>query len=132
MALISAPFFLLSPAISQITSKDWSFVGKFNEQTYYLNHSTSRQSGSRIQIWSLTELKAPAYTTRGKAYNSKQTLIEVDCQQKTLLVAQDIWFSKGSAKGEIVFENINTESSHIKIEKASPSEAILIATCSRK
>lgn len=130
-ALFLAPF-LLSPAISQTTPNDWAFVGMFNEQNYYLNHSKSRRSGSRIQIFSLIQLNEPAYTTRGKAYKSKRALIELDCQQKTLLVAQDIWFSKEWAKGEIVFENTNRDSIPIKVEKTSPSEAILTATCNRK
>lgn len=131
MALLLAPFFFnlghTSPPL-----REWDFIGDFNNQSYYLNHATARRSGARIQIWNLTQFKEPSYTTRGKAYQSKKTLLELDCKEKTLLVAQDTWYSKPWADGEVVFENNSNDIKAIKISKYSPSESILNAACNRR
>lgn len=131
LALFLAPFFFNSGYTSP-PSREWDFIGEFNNQSYYLNHATARRSGSRIQIWNLTQFKEPSYTTRGKAYQSKKTLLELDCTGKTLLVAHDTWYSKPWADGEVVFESISNDKNAIRISRYSPSESILTAACSRR
>ena len=132
LALFIAPSFLSVSVVAANPNPAWELVGEFNSQSYYLNHATSRRSDSRIQIWNLTQLKEPAYTTRGSAYTSKKTLLEINCQQKTLLVAEDTWYPKPWAEGSPVFESGTLNTKPILVQSQSPSEAILRAACSRR
>jgi len=132
LALCIAPSFFSASMVAANPNSDWELVGEFNSQGYYLNHATSRRSDSRIQIWNLTQLKEPAYTTRGKAYLSKKTLLEINCQKKTLLVAEDTWYPKLWAEGSPVFESGDLNAKPTLVQSQSPSEAILKSTCGRR
>jgi len=132
LALFIAPSFFPASVVAANPNSAWELVGEFNSQSYYLNHATSRRSDSRVQIWNLTQLKEPAYTTRGRAYISKKTLLEINCQQKTLLVAEDTWYPKPWAEGSPVFESGTLNTKPILVQSQSPSEAILKAACGRR
>ena len=120
---------ILLSAIDQTT---WERIGVYDERTYYLNHATSRHSGYRIQIWALTQLKEPAFTTRGRSYVSKKSLLEVDCHKKTLMILLDTWHPKPWGEGEPVFESDHSDMKPGIVQAQSPSEAILRGACGRR
>ena len=110
----------------------WERIGVYEGRTLYVDHSTSRKSGSRIQIFSLTDLREPNATARGRTYWSKKALLEFDCSLRTFRVLQDTWYPRRMGQGEPVFLTDGSGVTALPVQSDSPSEMFWKAACGRR
>lgn len=130
-ALLAAVAGLLPLAASaQATAAPpWERVGLYEGRTLYIDPTTTRRSGSRIQVFAVTDLREPNATARGRQYRSKKALLEFDCSARTLRVLQDSWHPRQMAQGEPVFQTDGPQQSPLPIQSDSPSEMLWKAAC---
>lgn len=110
----------------------WERIGIYEGRTLYVDHSTARKSGSRIQIFVLTDLREANATARGRTYWSKKALLEFDCSQRTFRVLQDTWYPRRMAQGEPVFLTDGASIGTLPVQSDSPSEMFWKAACGRR
>lgn len=115
-----------------VPTPPWELVGTFEGRTILMDPSTMRRSGSHVQVWTLTELKEPNATARGRAYRSKKALLEMDCNGRSMKVLQDTWYPRPMAEGEPVFQTEGGPSAAYPIQGQSPSEMLWKAACGRR
>lgn len=122
---------LMSPAGAQ-TASPWERVGLYEGRTLYYDPSTARRSGSRIQVFVITDLREANATARGRQYWSKKALLEFDCDLRTLKVLQDVWYPRKMAQGEPVWQTEGAASAALPVQSDSPSEMLWKAACGRR
>jgi hypothetical protein len=110
----------------------WERVGVYEGRTLYIDPTTSRRSGSRIQIFTIVDLKEPNATARGRKYFSKKALLELDCSQRTFTVLQDTWYTRRMGQGEPVFQTDSGPQGPYPIQSDSPSELFWKGACGRR
>lgn len=110
----------------------WERVGIYEGRTLYIDPTTARRSGSRVQVFTITDLKESAATTRGLRYASKKALLEFDCSQRTLKVLQDTWHPRRMADGEPVFQTDGPPQGPYPVQSDSPGELFWKAACGRR
>ena len=110
----------------------WEKVGLYEGRTLYVDHTTARKSGSRIQIFTITDLKEPNATARGRQYLSKKALLEFDCSQRTFKVLQDSWYTKRMGLGEPVFQSDSGPQGPYPVQSDSPGELFWKGACGRR
>lgn len=114
------------------TANPWEKVGIYEGRTLYVDHSTARRSGSRIQIFTITDLKEPNATARGRQYRSKKALLELDCAQRTFKLLQDTWHARQMGEGEPVFQTDGGLQGPFPIQPDSPGELFWKGACGRR
>jgi hypothetical protein len=119
-------------AQSKADTSPWEKVGVFEGRTLYVDHSTARKSGSRIQIFTITDLQEPNATARGRQYLSKKALLEFDCSQRTLKVLQDTWHTRRMGQGEPVFQTDGGPQGPFPVQSDSPGELLFKGACGRR
>lgn len=110
----------------------WERVGVFEGRTLYVDHSTARRSGSRIQIFAITDLREPNATARGRQYRSKKSLLEFDCTQRTFKLLQDTWHSRNMGEGEPVFQTDGGPQGPFPVQSDSSGELLWKGACGRR
>lgn len=113
-------------------SSPWEKVGVYEGRTLYVDHSTARKSGSRIQIFTITDLKEPNATARGRQYFSKKALLEFDCGQRTFKLLQDTWYTRKMGEGEPVFQSDAGPQGPFPVQSDSPGELFWKGACGRR
>ena len=122
-----------SIAIGQTTSgSPWERVGTYQGRALYIDPTTARRSGSRIQIFTITDLKEPNATARGRQYFSKKALLEFDCTKRTFKVLQDVWYTRRMGQGEPVFQTEGEPQGPYAIQSDSPGELFWNGACGRR
>lgn len=110
----------------------WERIGTYEGRTLYIDPTTARRSGSRVQIFAITDLKEPNATARGRTYLSKKALLEADCNQRTLKVLQDTWYPRRMAQGEPVFQTEPGAMGAFPVQSDSPGEMFWKGACGRR
>lgn len=136
LALLMAFFGVVAPHASHAqpasASSPWERVGLYEGRTLYIDPTTMRRSGSRIQAFVLTDLKEPNATARGRQYMSKKALLEFDCSQRTMKVLQDTWHPRRMGEGEPVFLTDGASIGSFPVQSDSPGEMFWKAACGRR
>jgi hypothetical protein len=135
LAILTAPLVgALSPAAAQDRAdpSPWERVGVYEGRTLYFDPTTARRSGSRVQVFTITDLKEPNATARGRQYFSKKALLEFDCGQRTFKVLQDTWHTRRMGQGEPVFHTDGPAQGPYPVQSDSPSELFWRAVCGRR
>ena len=110
----------------------WERVGTYEGRTLYIDPTTARRSGSRVQIFTITDLKEPNATARGRQYFSKKALLEFDCSQRTFKVLQDTWHTRRMGQGEPVFQPAGNPEGPFPVQGDSPGELFWRGACGRR
>ena len=110
----------------------WEKVGVYEGRTLYVDPTTARKSGSRVQVFTITDLKEPNATARGRQYFSKKALLEFDCSARTLKVLQDVWYTRRMGQGETVFQNDGPSQGPWPVQSDSPGELFYKGACGRR
>lgn len=110
----------------------WERVGMYEGRTLYVDPTTARRSGSRVQIFAITDLKEPNATARGRQYFSKKALLEFDCSQRTFKVLQDTWYPRRMGQGEPVFQTAGSPEGPFPVQSDSPGELFWKGACGRR
>ena len=63
---------------------DWVKVDTYEAGTYYINTDDVKKTGYLRSFWSVLDYKLPQKTSRGLAYQSTRTHMEIECRQKTI------------------------------------------------
>ena len=113
-------------------SAPWERVGVYEGRTLYIDPTTARRSGSRVQIFTITDLKEPNATARGRQYFSKKALLELDCSNRTLKVLQDTWYTRRMGQGEPVFQTDGPPQGPYPVQGDSPGELFWNGACGRR
>jgi hypothetical protein len=71
-------------SISSGVRADWVKVDSYDAGTYYINSDEVKKSGYMRSFWSVLDYKLPQKTSRGLAYQSTRTHMEIECRQKTV------------------------------------------------
>lgn len=124
----------LKPVAAQgsADSSPWERVGVYEGRTLYFDPTTARRSGSRVQVFTITDLKEPNATARGRQYFSKKALLEFDCGQRTFKLLQDTWHTRRMGQGEPVFQTDGPAQGPYPVQSDSPSELFWKAACGRR
>lgn len=124
----------LSPAAAQgsANASPWERVGIYEGRTLYYDPTTARRSGSRVQVFTITDLKEPNATARGRQYFSKKALLEFDCDRPSFTVLQDTWHPRKMGQGEPVFQTDGPPQGPYPVQSDSPSELFWKAACGRR
>ena len=131
-ALLLSGFFGPVNAQTRAEPSPWERVGVYEGRTLYIDPTTARKSGSRIQIFVITDLKEPNATARGRQYFSKKALLEFDCTQRTFKVLQDTWHTRRMGQGEPVFQIAGNPEGPFPVQSDSPSELFWKGACGRR
>lgn len=115
-----------------ISTAPWERVGIYEGRTLYIDPTTARRSGSRVQIFTITDLKEPNATARGRQYFSKKALLELDCTKRTLRVLQDTWYTRRMGQGEPVFQTDAPGQDTYPVQSDSPGELFWNGACGRR
>jgi len=110
----------------------WEKVGTYEGRALYIDPTTARKSGSRVQIFTITDLKEVNATARGRTYWSKKALIELDCSERTLKVLQDTWYTRRMGQGEPVFQTSGPPQGPYPVQSNSPGELFWNGACGRR
>jgi hypothetical protein len=80
------PSFILAVSMSFSTAvlADWVKVDSYEAGTYYINTDDLKKAGYMRTFWSVLDYKSPQKTSRGLAYQSTRTHMEIECRQKTV------------------------------------------------
>ena len=65
-------------SISSGVQADWVKVDSYDAGTYYINSDEVKKSGYMRSFWSVLDYKLPQKTSRGLAYQSTRTHMEID------------------------------------------------------
>jgi hypothetical protein len=115
-----------------VSTAPWERVGIYEGRTLYIDPTTARRSGSRVQIFTITDLKEPNATARGRQYFSKKALLELDCAKRTLRVLQDTWYTRRMGQGEPVFQTDAPGQDTYPVQSDSPGELFWNGACGRR
>lgn len=122
----------LASGQSTSSTSPWERVGIYEGRTLYIDPTTARKSGSRVQIFTITDLKEPNATARGRQYFSKKALLELDCSKRTLKVLQDVWYTRRMGQGEPVFQTDGQPEGPYPVQSDSPGELFWNGACGRR
>lgn len=133
LALMTVASLGLSPSAwaQPAASSPWERVGTYEGRTLYIDPTTARKSGSRVQVFTITDLKEANATARGRQYFSKKALLEFDCSKRTLKVLQDTWYTKRMGQGETVFLTEGPQGPY-PVQGESPGEMFFNSACGRR
>jgi len=81
---------------------DWTKVDSYDAGTYYIETDKVKRSGYLRSFWSVLDYKAPQKTTRGLAYQSTRTHMEIECRQKTVHILSFSMHSGPMLAGEVI------------------------------
>jgi len=81
---------------------DWTKVDTYDAGTYYIETDKVKRSGYLRSFWSVLDYKAPQKTTRGLAYQSTRTHMEIECRQKTVHILSFSMHSGPMLAGEVI------------------------------
>jgi hypothetical protein len=81
---------------------DWTKVDSYDAGTYYIETDKVKRSGYMRSFWSVLDYKAPQKTTRGLAYQSTRTHMEIECRQKTVHILSFSMHSGPMLTGEVI------------------------------
>jgi hypothetical protein len=100
-------FFWMPLAITAICGAgtahaDWTKVDSYDAGTYYIETDKVKRSGYSRIFWSVLDYKSPQKTTRGLAYQSTRTHMDIDCRQKTVLILSFSMHSGPMLAGEVI------------------------------
>lgn len=121
-----------NPSAGASPTAPWEKVGVYEGRTLYYDPTTARKSGSRVQVFVLTDLKEANATARGRTYWSKKALLELDCNLRTLKVMQDTWYPRKMAQGEPVFMTTDANMAAIPVQSETSGDMFLKAACGRR
>ena len=119
-------------ANAQAGDPPWERIGLYEGRTLYFDPSTTRRSGSRVQVWVLTDLKEPNATARGRQYHSKKALLEFDCSSRMMTVMQDSWYPRRMGQGEPVFQTTGASVGSFPVQSETSGEMFWKAACGRR
>lgn len=122
----------LSMAQIPAASSPWERIGTYEGRTLYYDPTTARRSGSRVQVFAITDLKEPNATARGRQYISKKALLEFDCSARMMKVLQDTWYPRRMGEGEPVFQTDGASLGAFPVQADSPGEMFWKAACNRR
>ena len=71
-------------SLSSVVHADWIKVDSYDAGTYYINSDEVKKAGYMRSFWSVLDYKLPQKTSRGLAYQSTRTHMEIECRQKTV------------------------------------------------
>jgi hypothetical protein len=71
-------------SLSTSVLADWIKVDSYEAGTYYINTDEVKKAGYTRIFWSVLDYKLPQKTSRGLAYQSTRTHMEIECRQKTI------------------------------------------------
>lgn len=132
MACIALPWATYASVADASATAPWERVGIYEGRTLYIDPTTARKSGSRVQIFTITDLKEPNATARGRQYFSKKALLELDCSKRTLKVLQDVWYTRRMGQGEPVFQTDGQPEGPYPVQSDSPGELFWNGACGRR
>lgn len=81
---ISLASMTIALTISSVVRADWIKVDSYDAGTYYINTDEVKKTGYIRSFWSVLDYKSPQKTSRGLAYQSTRTHMEIECRQKTV------------------------------------------------
>ncbi len=132
IGLLAGPWAPFAVAQTKAEGSPWERVGTYEGRALYIDMTTARRSGSRIQVFTITDLKEPNATARGRQYWSKKALLEFDCSQRTLKVLQDTWYTRRMGQGEPVFQTDGQPQGPYPVQSDSPGELFWKGACGRR
>jgi hypothetical protein len=77
-------------------------LGSSDAATYYVDSDTLRRSGPLRTFWSIMDYNQTQTSTRGAAYLSTRSNMEINCREQTILVKQFSMHSGHMAQGEVL------------------------------
>ena len=77
-------------------------VGSSDNANYYVDTETLRRAGDVRNFWSIMDYKRPQTTSRGLAYNSTRTNMEINCKDQTVYMRQFSMHSGPMTKGDVI------------------------------
>jgi hypothetical protein len=81
---------------------DWVKVDSYEAGTYYINTNDIQKTGRIRAFWSVLDYKTPQKTTRGLAYQSTRTHMEIECRQKTVHILSFSMHSGPMLTGQVI------------------------------
>lgn len=132
VAIVALPLATSADLAQASATAPWERVGVYEGRTLYIDPTTARKSGSRVQIFTITDLKEPNATARGRQYFSKKALLELDCSNRTLKVLQDTWYTRRMGQGEPVFQTDGPPQGPYPVQGDSPGELFWNGACGRR
>lgn len=91
---------LALPAI--VAHAEMKAVDVSEKAVIYVDTSTLRRAGDVRTFWSIMDYKTPQTTSRGAAYNSTRTNMEINCKDQTVYMRQFSMHSGPMTKGEVL------------------------------
>jgi hypothetical protein len=101
-AVILIPAVLMAFLGANTAHADWTKVDTYDAGTYYIDADKVKRSGYMRSFWSVLDYKAPQKTTRGLAYQSTRTHMEIECRQKTVHILSFSMHSGPMLTGEVI------------------------------
>ena len=101
-AVILIPAVLMAFLGASTAHADWTKVDTYDAGTYYIDADKVKRSGYMRSFWSVLDYKAPQKTTRGLAYQSTRTHMEIECRQKTVHILSFSMHSGPMLTGEVI------------------------------
>jgi hypothetical protein len=97
---------LIALAVVSLTSlvayAEIKAVGSSDKAVYYVDTETLKRSGDIRTFWSIMDYKLRQTTSRGAAYYSTRTNMEINCREQTVFMRQFSMHSGPMTKGEVL------------------------------
>jgi hypothetical protein len=100
--LLFVPVAMMALMGASSAHADWTKVDSYDAGTYYIETDKVKRSGYLRSFWSVLDYKAPQKTTRGLAYQSTRTHMEIECRQKTVHILSFSMHSGPMLAGEVI------------------------------
>ena len=92
----------LALANANTAAAEMKAVGNSDSATYYIDTETIKRAGDTRTFWSVMDYKRPQTTSRGAAFSSTRTNMEINCKDQTVLMRQFSMHSGPMAKGDVL------------------------------
>ena len=81
---------------------EWTKVDSYDNGTYYIDMARIKRAGYMRSFWSVLDFKTPQKTTRGMAYQSTRTHMEIECKKETVHILSFSMHGGPMLSGEVV------------------------------
>ncbi len=86
----------------QLAHAEMKALGSSDAATYYVDTSTLKRNGVLRTFWSIMDYNQAQSSTRGAAYLSTRSNMEINCREQTVLVRQFSMHTGHMAQGEVL------------------------------
>jgi hypothetical protein len=103
---------LLLTVVSASAMAEWTAIGGTDETDDYIDMSTKRKIGNKVNIWALVDFKIPQNDDSAGAYLSQAFKIQCDCVNENYKFLSITNYAEKMQKGKVVSNsNYNPEKS---------------------